>query len=173
MVLLIVAILISLLLAVLLFSPIVFTIDTRSNEYYLSLKGLFRIQLLKTEETWRIKLKLLFLSFTLNPFRKISFNRVKKVKPKNKYASKSKNPQKYLHLIRKAVKAISIKKLYAEVDTNDYPLNAQLITISPFINQNNISLNINFENRNSFDFKAITYLYKLIGVAITTYIFKN
>lgn len=173
MAVLIVAILIFLLFTVLLFSPIVFAIDTHSNQYYLSLKGLFRIQLINIDETWRIKLKLLFLSFSLNPFRKKSTNQIKKAKLKKKHIRKIKNPQKYLHLIRKACKAITLKKFIVSLDTDDYPLNAQLLAIAPLINQSNISLNINFENYNSFDFKAITYLYKLIGIAITIYITKN
>ncbi len=124
-------------------------------------------------KTWRIKLKLLFLSFTLNPFRKKSLNRDEIVKLKKKKSRKRKNLQKFLHLIRKAFKAITIKKLIANIDTDDYPLNAQLFAVASQINQRNISLNINFESRNTFDFKAITYLYKLIGIAITIYITKN
>jgi hypothetical protein len=113
------------------------------------------------------------MSFTINPFRKAYSEKIKKTRFKKKKTRAMRTLQKHLPLVRKAVKTISIKKLHVNLDTNDYPLNAQLFTITPLINQNNISLNINFENRNSFDFKAITYLYKLIGVAITTYIFKN
>jgi len=173
MILTIIAIVFLVLIAILLFSPIVFVVDTSNNEYHLNLSGFFGIGIVRSEETWRMKFKILFLTFTINPLQKGSTKKIKKTKFKKKNTRAMINLQKHLPLVRKTVKAISIKKLYVNIDTNDYPLNAQLMAITPYINQNNIFLNINFENRNSCDFKAITYLYKLIGVAITTYIFKN
>lgn len=170
MLLIIISILVCLLIAGILFSPIVFVVNTNSNEYFLSLQGFIRIQLTKIEETWRIKLKLFFLSFTMNPFR---YKRIKKIKNEKTKSGKTKNPQKIINAIRKAFKAITIKKLIANIDTGNYPLNAQLLAVTPILNQRNISLNVNFESYNTIEFKAITYIYKLIGIAIALYITKK
>ena len=60
------------------------------------------------------------------------------------------------------LRSFKIKRLEADIDTGNYPLNAQLIPLVQTINGSNINLNINFENRNEANIRISTQLYNLI-----------
>ncbi len=170
MILLIFIIIFAVFVAGILFSPVTIAIDTNRNEYYISLTGYAKISLFIKPDTWKLKLHVLFLSFTFHPFEKKSFEK----KSEKATGRKSRilqilHPAKHTKIICKLIKSISIKKLDANIDTNDYPLNALLIPVTQLVRQRNISIHINFENQNAIDFRARTYVYKLVGIVI--YIF--
>lgn len=68
------------------------------------------------------------------------------------------------------LQTFKVKRLYAELDTGDYPLNAQLIPIVQNFNNQDIDVKINFNNQNSVDFLIVTRLIKFLRIAIKHYL---
>ena len=74
-----------LLVIYLLWTPIVLLIDTRTNQYFIQLKGFVKASILSDkEEIVRIKMKVLFLTFKFYPLRrKKNATESKKIKKHN------------------------------------------------------------------------------------------
>lgn len=64
-------------------------------------------------------------------------------------------------------KALIVKKFYADIDTGDFPMNAQLMPLTLLSNNSTINLNINFENRNTVDIEIFTRLYKILATWVS------
>lgn len=149
-----------------LFIPLRIVVKTKTKEYYIKLPGYFRVDLIFRDEIVPvIRLKLFLFSFHIEPGRK---SRKKKEKgpdkmKKTKTKVRIRNPFKFF---MSCLKQFKIKKLHAEIDTGDFPLNAQLIPLANAVNKNNISLNINFENRNQINFCTTIQTYKFLFLFI-------
>jgi len=63
--------------------------------------------------------------------------------------------------------AFMVKKFYADIDTGDFPMNAQLMPLTLLSNNSTINLNINFENRNTVDIEIFTRLYKILATWVS------
>ncbi len=168
MVVLIIISLIVLFITGLFIIPIQIVINTQKNEYYISLPGYFRVDLLFTRDyNYSIKLKILFFSFRIFPGKRR--NSVRDVEEPRKNIQKTKRRKKQkitFSFIKKIIKCFKIKKLNADIDTGDYPLNAQLIPIAHAISQGNTNIDINFQNRNVLDICVNTRIYKITYTTI-------
>ncbi len=158
-VLILISSLIIILVSGILFLPLTLVINTEQNNYYLELPGYFRADLLfENEPSPKIRFKFFFFSFSPKQGKKEQ----KKQEPKrNSLAVKA--PVKLLSSI---LKKIRVKKFYADIDTGNFPLNAQLIPVAQALNGTNISVNINFNNTNTLDIKIITNFFLLIRTLI-------
>ncbi|HBH47624.1 MAG TPA: hypothetical protein DDX98_03240 [Bacteroidales bacterium] len=159
MVLLLIILFIVLMLFYLLVVPISMVINTKQSEYFVTLPGIIKSSLeFNSAQIVVIHIKLLFFGFKIKPF-----ENKKARKKKEKQTHRKTTMKKPLNRIPGFLKAFSIKRFYADIDTGDFPTNAQLIPIVQTINGKHIQVGINFENRNDADIKITTRLYRLIS----------
>ena len=148
-----------------LFIPLRLVINTKSDEYFVSLPGYFRADLLLgLKKRPRIKVRLFFFTFKIEPYKNIATKKTNKDKPR--YNTPSKNIRPRIIFLNQCIRQIKVKELSANVDTGDFPLNAQLIPVANNLNHGNIQLNINFENQNSLKLKTSTQVFKFIKPGI-------
>lgn len=135
-----------LLILYLLLAPIVLFIDTATNQYYVRLKGLAKLNIEPDEkELLRIKLKIFFLSFYFYPLKKIGSSKSKKtVKPTSRKSGKRIGFGKSMRVLR----SFKVKRLLLNIDTGDCIWNAKLYPIFALLNYNIGEFSINFEGRN-------------------------
>ena len=109
-----------------------------------------------------IRLRLLFINMYLAPWKNI-----RKKDPETSGAKRRKRPgrrsfKRIIRLIKVMYASLAIKRLRADIDTGDFPLNAQLIPLALLINGANHQLSINFEDRNELEVTIQTRLIKII-----------
>ena len=141
-------ILISLLLIFLLWFllvPVILYTNTNRSRYLLTLPGIFRAIVVPEKGLFHIRGWILFIPFKFNPFK--PKKKKKREKPKKKKKLKWRGG--YFQMMRGALRAFRIRRLEADIDTDDFTLNAWLVPAFSRINGENISLQINFEGHQS------------------------
>lgn len=128
--------------------PIVLFIDTKTNQYYLQVKGLVKASIESHEEELiRIRLKLFFFSFYFYPLRNIGLGKNKKTlkSSDNKMKiGKGIDLKKGLLML----KSFKVKKFLFDIDTGDCIMNAKLYPLFALLNYHVGGFMINFEGRN-------------------------
>ena len=143
-------ILISLLLIFLLwllFVPVIIYTHTDKKRYLLTLQGIFRAVVVPVEGLYHIRGWIFFIPFKYNPFRKKK--RTEKGRPKKPRKKNRKWRGGSLQAMKGVLRAFRIRKLEANIDTEDFILNAQLVPIFSAVNGENIRLQVNFEGHQS------------------------
>jgi len=131
----------------LLLIPIILFIDTRTNQYYIQLKGLIKADLqADKDELVKIKLKVFFLNFKFYPLRRKKIaTKSKKIKKYNtKNSSKSVKLRNFIRMLR----TFKIKRFLINIDTGDCIHNAKLFPLFTFLNRTKVNFKVNFEGRN-------------------------
>lgn len=148
----------------LLLVPVILYTDTGRNRYLLTLPGIFRAVVVPEEELFYIRGWIFFIPFRFNPFRKR--NRRQKARPGSK---KKKNWRSgNIRMMTGAIKAFRIRKLEADIDTDDFTMNAFLLPAFSRINGENIRLQINFEGHCSLVLDLRVTLGALLRIMILT-----
>jgi len=128
--------------------PIVLFIDTKTNQYYLQVKGLVKASIEShEEELFRIRLQLFFLSFYFYPLRNIVLgNKKKLIKSVNnkRKIGKGISLEKGLRML----KSFKVKRFLFDIDTGDCILNAKLYPLFAMLNYHVGGFSVNFEGRN-------------------------
>ena len=126
--------------------PIIFFIDTATNQFYIQLKGLATASLEKhSEEIVRIKLKVIFFKFYFYPLRKRALMSKQKLEKRNMKKSRKRiGIRKIVGMIR----SFKVKRILIDIDTGDCIANAKLYPIFTFLNYHIGKFNINFDGRN-------------------------
>ena len=75
-------------------------------------------------------------------------------------------------LIWPVIKTFQLKRVVAEIDTDNYVLNAQLIPIFMWIGNDAIRLSINFEGRVSLYVLINNRLVRIIPIVVRYFLFK-
>jgi len=125
--------------------PVIIYTHTDQNRYLLTLPGIFRAVLVPEEDLFSIKGWILFIPFRFNPFQKRKTK--KKTKPRSKKTFKWRSGN--MKLMTGALRAFRIRKLEANIDTDDFTLNAWLVPVFSAVNEKNIRLRVNFEGHQS------------------------
>lgn len=148
MLLAIILIVLGILVTYLLLAPIILSINTQKNDYYIQLKGLAKANIeLHEEELLRIKLKVIFMTFYFFPIDEYyKRKRVKKLKSKKHKAKSRKRLSLYQGL--QVLKTFKVKQFVIDMDTGDVVSNAKLYPVFTFLNYHIGGFNINFEGRN-------------------------
>ena len=141
-------ILISLLLVFLfwlLLVPVILYTNTDRNRYLLTLPGIFRAMVVPDDGLFYIRCWIFFIPFKFNPFEQ------KKRKREHKARVKKKRSWRYgkIRTMKGALRAFRIRRLEADIDTDDFTLNAWLVPVFSAVNQENVSLQVNFEGHQS------------------------
>jgi hypothetical protein len=128
--------------------PIVLFIDTKTNQYYLQVKGLVKASIEShEEEIISIRLKVFFLSFYFYPLRNIGTGNKKKTlksTDNKKKIGKGINFKKGLRML----KSFKVKRFLFDIDTGDCILNAKLYPLFAMLNYHVGGFSVNFEGRN-------------------------
>ncbi|MGW9685773.1 hypothetical protein [Flagellimonas sp. 2504JD1-5] len=149
----------------LLFAPLVLYMDTKENTYFVELKGLAKASFEPDKlELVKIKLRIAFINFDFYPLRTNRRSKKKAVgREKSKKAHKM-SPRKIARLLR----SFSIKKLYLNVDTGDFVLNAKLFPLFNFLNHHVGRFNINFNGNNRMVLMASNRPINIIKIFVNT-----
>lgn len=128
-------------IAYLLFARVSLFIDTSTNQYFINLQGICRINAEKDEtEILKLRLHIFFLHFIFYPFRTDK----KKLEIKKKKSRFSLTIKQAYRLI----KSFKIKRFYLDLDTGDCITNAKLYPLFSLLNYKRGHFNINFNGRN-------------------------
>lgn len=131
--------------------PVVLYTNTSRNRYLLTLPGIFRAVAVPHEGLFHIRGWIFFIPFTFNPFeqqkKKSAKKPVKKKKKKKKKRTFWKSGR--FRTMKGVLSAFRIKRLEADIDTDDFTLNAWLVPVFSAVNQENVRLQVNFEGNQS------------------------
>lgn len=130
-------------------NPIILRIDTQKKEYSISWRGLAKASLvMDKEELLRVKVKVLFYKFYVNPIDEFYKNRQggKKIKTNKPNTKSRKHFDFYKGL--KVLKTCKIKHFAWDLDTGNVITNAKLYPPFAMLNYYVGGFNINFEGRN-------------------------
>ncbi|MEA3462979.1 MAG: hypothetical protein U9R49_13915 [Bacteroidota bacterium] len=144
-------ILISLLLLFLfwlLLVPVILYTNTERNRYLLTLPGIFRAVVVPDEGLFHIRGWIFFIPFRFNPFKQRKRKRKEEQKPKKKKKKRLWRSGNF-RTMRGALRAFRVRRLEADIDTDDFTLNAWLVPVFSAVNQENIRMQINFEGHQS------------------------
>lgn len=160
MVLLLIITLFILLLVLLMTAPIRLTVNTDAGIYRATFSSLFSVALRYHAQPAGIYVRILLIRFRISSGKnRSSASTGEPEKPRKK---KSMSLKKGIRLIRTAWASLNIQRLFADIDTGDFPLNAQLIPLAQLASRRNVALHINFEDRNQLEFIAQTRLISLL-----------
>jgi len=107
---------------------------------------------------------ILFIPFKFNPFKPKKKKEREKPRSKKKIKWRSGN----VRMMRGALRAFRIKRLEADIDTDDFTLNAWLVPAFSMVNGENIRLQVNFEGHQSLLLDLRITLGALLWIIITT-----
>ena len=130
----------------LLLVPVILYTNTDRNRYLLTLPGIFRAVLVPYEGLFHIRGWIFFIPFKFNPFKQRK--RKKEQKPRKKKKKRFWRSGNF-RTMKGALRALRKKKLEADIDTDDFTLNAWLVPVFSAVNQENIHLHVNFEGQQS------------------------
>lgn len=170
MILLSIGIVLFLIIAGLLILPFSVVADSNQNTYFISIPFYLKGTINKVNEEWKFRIRVFLIPVYIT-----GLKRKRSIKQQSETEKKPKkrkfNIYKISNIIRGVNRSFRIKRLNANIDTGDYPLNAQLIPVVTKINSTNIAIRINFEDTNSIYLNAVTHLYKIIWIVIRYIIF--
>lgn len=144
-----------------LFGPVIIFMDTDRNRYLLTLPGVFSAKLVSNQDQFYFRVWVFFIPVKIDPFnmkRKKSHGDNEKPEKKKKSKKRSGN----IKLITGAIRAIRIRKLKLNIDTDDFVLNAWLVPVFSRVNSENILMQVNFEGNNFLHMNLRTRISSLL-----------
>ena len=125
--------------------PVSLYTNTESNRYVLRLPGIFQAAVVPDGGLFIIRGWILFIPYRFNPFEAGKSKQGRKVR-------KQKKPfwqRGRLRTTKGALRAFRIRRLEADIDTDDFTLNAWLVPVFSALNGEKIRLQVNFSGRQS------------------------
>jgi len=148
----------------LLFVPVIIYTNTHRNRYLVTLPGIFRALVVPENGLFQIRGWILFIPFKFKPFKPKKKKETEKPRKKKKIKWRSGNIQ----MLRGALRAFRIKRLEADIDTDDFTLNAWLVPAFSMVNGENIRLQVNFVGHQSLVLDLRVTLGALLWTIILT-----
>ncbi len=133
-------------------APFVIIIDTVNERYLVKLVTFGSAELLLREDVIKIVIRVLFLRFSIDPFKprkkKAGIKKEKPGKPAKKkpFFRSLRSGRKFIIQMIRSFRA----ELEAEVDTGDVITNAYLFPAAVFLNRENIHISVNNSGVNNF-----------------------
>lgn len=149
--------------------PLTLVIDSRQDIYSLHLTGYLKFRWIRSETGSWLLIRLLGIPVRISSFDKFTPGRSRKEKKKRPV--KKRGPIPFRRIFSKIRSAVTFQKLYANIDTGDFPLNAQLIPIAGYLQQYKYEVSVNFQNVNEVNIRATTYLFRLMWIVINIFLF--
>ncbi len=158
-----------------LFFPITIKIDTDRDKYFMRLPGIFGFRVMKGRSGWRMRFSVLFLRFSI-PFFKPDEHRKKleekPLKTKRRFSGK-RFKAGFLLLGMNIIRTFRLKRLRCNIDTGDYPLNAKLVPVVSYLNNNRVNLSVNFNDYNSLSIILRSHLFRIVYITIRYFMFNR
>ena len=111
----------------------------------LTLPGIFRAVVVPDAGLFYIRGRVLFIPFRFHPFKPGKSKEKPRHRKKKKRKKRFMNPRR----MRGALRAIRIRRLEANMDTDNFTWNAWLVPAFSAVNGGKIHLQVNFEGRQS------------------------
>jgi hypothetical protein len=155
--------LLALLLLWLLLGPVILLVDTDRNRYQLFLPGIFKAAVVPSEDLLHVRGWIFFIPYRFNPFR-IGKKKSSKKKDQTEKKKKKRSPSfsRGLQMFKSLARAIRIRKLRLDMDTENFLMNAWLIPAFSMVNSGNIRMTANFNG----DFSLLLDVRTRIGVLL-------
>lgn len=136
-----------------LFASLKLYIDTSEKQYYVQFKGLVSAHLIPTKDFFLIKLKVPFYTFSIDPLKMNKPSKKALKQPENKSVIKKKKGKSWsatFTFLRSIMATFKIKHFILDLDTGNYPLNAQLVPVFTLMSRRTTSLKTNFMGKSYF-----------------------
>ena len=136
-------------IAWLLLAPVILTLDTDSGTYRVRYFGVASARLVADEELFHIRGRILFIPLRFRPFSPKSHSVKKKRGQKEKKQDSKKRSFSLKSLAggRNMLRTLHIRRLWLDIDTDDFILNAWLIPLFSALNGPQVQMQVNFEGR--------------------------
>ena len=147
--------------------PVIIFLNTGEGRYFITLPGIFKASVVQDDALFMIRGSVFFIPYRFHPFDRKNRNRKEKEEksPRKKSSFKLRNGMK---MGRNMLHAFRIRKLYLNIDTDDFSLNAWLIPVFSAVNSENIRLKANFDGEASLLLDLRTSLGALLWAIIKT-----
>ena len=146
--------------------PVILRMNTDRKQYQLMLPGVIKATVVPSEELFQIRGWIFFVPFRLDPSKLRRWkgkNRGEKVKKRKKARKRSGN----IRMIKSIPDAFQIRRLWLNLDTDDYMMNVWLIPAFSALNNNrNIRMQVNFEGHLIMDLDLRTRIVSLLWTVI-------
>jgi hypothetical protein len=145
------------------FAPLILVVNTESGNYSMRLSGILKIRIVPDEELFHIRVRIFLVPFIIDPFRTVQKEVQKEVveKDKKKVLSSS-----LLKALKELIQSFRVKRLYVDLDTENYLLNAYLYPAFMFLRSDRIQCFTNFEERNTVILDLRNRLARLLWIGI-------
>ena len=151
-----------------LLAPVILYLDTPRQRYRLALPGILSVVVVPSDEIFHLRVRAFLIPFRIHPFRPSTRRRKKMDKDQKQKAGKAKKKKGIRNLIRnmdlgrKMLGNIRIRRIYLDLDTDDFMLNTWLVPAFSMVNNDHIHLQANFEGRASLVMDARTSLGSMV-----------
>jgi hypothetical protein len=146
--------------------PVILKLNTDRNQYQLMLPGVIKARVLTSQDLIHIRGWIFFVPFRLD-LSKLNKGRGKKRGEKDKKKKKTRKRSGSLRMIRSIPGAFQIRRLWLDLDTDDFMLNVWLIPSFSALNKHrNIQMQVNFEGHLFMDLDLRTRIASLLWVII-------
>jgi hypothetical protein len=157
-----------------LFFPLTLKIDTDRGRYYFRLPGVFGFRVWKGKSGWKTGYSIFLFRFNIQLFNPHKQRKTDEERPEASAGSlKKRFRTDYLSLAARVIRSFRLKRLRWNIDTGDYPLNAQLIPVASFLSSDRVDLSVNFQDNNAFYIILQSYLARIIYITIRHFMFNR
>ncbi|HYW95275.1 MAG TPA: hypothetical protein VE870_06800 [Bacteroidales bacterium] len=135
-----------------LLAPLVLFIDSGNGTYYMELVSLAKARLVFDDDLFKIRMRIFFIHFNIDPFKPSKKKKEKEKKEKKKPAKKKKSIGGSMaagkKFITEMIRSFS-GDLRADIDTGNVITNAYLVPAFVFLNREGFRLRINYTGTNT------------------------
>ncbi|MFW5658189.1 MAG: hypothetical protein ACOCYF_01965 [Bacteroidota bacterium] len=128
--------------------PVRLEIDSEREFIRVCMPAFFSAGLFDITTDPEIKFRFLFINIPSQVILSKKKKPEKKIIPKKKKKEKQTSFKKINKYITSLLNQFTIKKCIIDIDTGDFPLNAQLVQVAGYLNNKKCDISVNFENRN-------------------------
>lgn len=159
----------------LLVAPVTLKIDSYSNKYYFRIPGVLGFRIKRRKDKWEAGYSVFFIKFRINLYKIGSKTKKTKetIQPTDRYKRKKGFKPSYIKFGLNILSSFSLRKLSVEIDTGDFPLNAQLIPLAYALSDRRINLSVNFNDYNNIYFVVYTRIFKILYAIIRHFMFNK
>jgi len=149
-----------------LLGPVILRLNSDRNQYQFMLPGVIKARVVPSQDLAYIRGWIFFIPFRIDLSRLIS-GRGKKREEKDKKRKKTRKRSGSLKMIRSVPDAFQIRRLWLDLDTDDFMLNVWLIPSFSVLNKHrNIQMRVNFEGHLFMDLDLRTRIASLLWLII-------
>ena len=154
------------LLTWLLLGPVILRLNSDRNQYQLMLPGVIKASVVPSQDLIHIKGWIFFVPFRLD-LSKLKKGKGRRKGEEKKKRKKTRKRSGSLRMIRSIPDAFQIRRLWLDLDTDDFMLNVWLIpSFSALNTHRNIQMQVNFDGQLFMDMDLRTQIASLLWLII-------